>query len=267
MKTKEELLRSFPYPITFTFGGPCYILVWYSYNEGQRLIVGKTLSAIKQAVDRRNEKFGDFELKELFQGTIVKPGINFQTQYQTQQLKHLLSAARTQIAYPIQDYQVEFGSLPPHCSWCKKFESKYDEDEDDRHYNCINCTYRVVIDVDPLILMNWHLSQHPERFTSRNKNLFELDIPVQNPDLPLYHFTGGNSQSYSMIEEGHIFANEGFFFQGKSLEIPPDWLKEIEQYQTNRQEARKKQHQEDRAQRVREEREELENIKKFLENL
>jgi hypothetical protein len=144
----KRLLRRYPVKVAYPFAGVRYILRWYEYNVGRNLIMTKSEDdMVNRFMWRYTVELG-IEPKEYLKVTLVSPPEKFKRYYAWRSHKNDFNNFSWLMHWHAAHIKEILGEAPFPFVDCRKYEYKYDdeqEESDPDHSNCKNCTNGVVI--------------------------------------------------------------------------------------------------------------------------
>lgn len=129
--------------VHYPYGGPHFLLMWHSHNEGNHLIIGRKQATVETTFHRVLQEHSDAVVKNFLHVDIVAPSLAVCEKYADQRRRMDIRIFWDLYTWPIDKYKKKHGSLPPKLKECDNYSSQYDEEEtleqDPEHSSCKNC--------------------------------------------------------------------------------------------------------------------------------
>lgn len=242
MKTYDELLEEVTFGTLHPGAGRYSLLIYWSYNTQHKGILTRRSEDVLPLFLRAEEEYA-FDPKEMWEVELVSPPDEWVRAWRGEALARDIDHSARIVRSMIQSAYGENGhseglAMPSQVRFCEKYtpEDADDEgqtpDEDPHHYFCTSCDgYRVIVDVDPLVL-HQRYEALPSRTTTQRKRRHPTPSPdraVARPGEQLYALRcdGGHHHIGSMIVPLNsledflsLWELPIFIFHGRKVEVP-----------------------------------------------
>lgn len=132
--------------VFYPYGGEHCLLVWYERDEGNHLLIAKTPEQAIKLFGTIIDRYPYAEVKNFFRATIVAPTQEQCEAYAQGKLESDVRLFWDIYANSARSYHEKNKALPPKMKWCEKFVPDYeDANEDDEHWNCLNCNHTKIV--------------------------------------------------------------------------------------------------------------------------
>ncbi len=229
---KFDLLAEFPLRVGFSGGGDFLLLFWYTYNDGQHVLLAneKTLLPLWKIV---TEKMRGPKAQSLWRAHIVSPPENLRLAAATKQYEDTLFNWQYTVGSRFHRYKEETGQNPPGTKRCNSYVSRYPECEgstgkrDKNHRDCMNCFEGFTIPGIDCAELYWAKRHVFKDYTPRTK---PSHAEPANPGKDLYVVTGnfgahskGVGPTLATTENIPLSSDRScFFFQGELMTVPAE---------------------------------------------
>lgn len=146
-----DLLKEFPFVVTYPSAGDVKLLLWHAQNEGNNLLMAKSDEGLERLFARvLKKRRGDADAVKIYDATLVAPPLELRKERAESLLQTAYSEFTIQFVTGLKECQ-ERHKLPEGVRLCTEYKA-YPEDTDPpneyelkNHWSCANCLDGFVI--------------------------------------------------------------------------------------------------------------------------
>lgn len=231
----KSITDEFPLQVLFPHAGDVYLLQWYEYNEGNNVIVARSIENAVLMFKHAEARHTGIKPVKFFKATIVSPSDEMKVFYAAKKYTDAVQNFKYMIQSVVGDYMEEFKEPPPGFARCPEYKpdperiTTADDSEyyKDSHGYCLtkDCVGGAIVPNVEALFWPYHDRKKAKRPKSaRSYDAQPSTAPPPVAGKPLYvadaNF-GHHSKGLSLEPfDGECGPEVGFFFQGEELPIP-----------------------------------------------
>lgn len=238
----KSITDEFPLQVLFPNAGDVYLLQWYEYNEGNNVIVARSIENAVLMFKHAEERHTGIKPVKFFKATIVSPSDSMKVFYAAKKYNDAMMSFKYMIDSVVGDYMEEFKEPPPGYARCPEYKPDPERvsTPEDLEYNspghgyCLtkDCVGGAIIRNVEALFWPYHDRKKAEdaaRKAKRPKHARSFDAqpskaapPVEGKALYVADANFGHHSKGLSLEpfDGECGPEVSFFFQGEELPIP-----------------------------------------------